>query len=636
MRRAILRLGEKIRDKPWLEFALVSAFFSTIFLVNLAASGFDPATHFIGKGNEFIDWNAHFWSTWHFHQSLLGNDGFFHSSLEFYPHGVDTLTMHGTIVESLLGGIFALLLGMDGALLGMAAFTLLGNALGGYWLVRKMTGGVVPGLVTGLTLSMNGLVAWSLNTGNLDHGIWLWHCLFILYFIRMLEGSGWKDAVIASVFAWLAMLTNFFHIILLALFGLVLLLCRLRRLEMPQWKSLALFMALTFTLLSPLLYSFVSESRTRGNTQTRGRADIARDGAFSETEGPQSPFSGPARITRITVDDSVAAVEYLPWVNSDHGKNQTYFFLWLLVLLAIAIEPRRTWPWVVAGTTFFLLALGPSLKGGPSSGYAEGYPGVPMPYLFLYKYVPFFYRIQFPSRIFAYSLLAFGLAGGLGTLGAMRLLRGRRAWVRNGVLAVLLLGASVEMSARWDLVLTRKPHVNPFYTQLSKMPERFAIIEVPFNFNMVDAKYLHMQARHGKALFNGVYPPYLSDDPTGGLVRDNIFLQWILHEQQGFFGRIPELMPPTCQDAFRRWFDHPPPTQAMLDKGLEAGRRDLVDIGFRYLLLHKEVHSQTRAYRWYSDALLRALERHLGEPVYDDREIVAFDLRRSPPQSRRE
>ena len=622
-------LGEKLRNRPWLEFVLVSVLFSVVFIVNIAATGFDPGTHYIGRGMDFIDWNAHFWSIWHYQQSLMGNDAFFHTSLELYPHGLDTFTMHGTIIESMVGGFLALFFGMEGALLAVIAFTLLGNALGGYWLVRKMTGEVVPGLVIGLAFSMNGIVAWSINTGNLDHGIWLWHCLFIWYFIRMLEDSGWKNTVLASVFAWLAMLTGFSHILLLTLFGIVLVLCRVHRLRKPQWKMLALFVALTTSLLSPLLYSFLEESRTRSNEQLRPSDETAQAVVVSGAEAPQSLFARPVKFTRAVIDDSIPAVDYLPWVDADDGKNQTYFFLWLLVLVALVVEPRKAWPWVVAGAAFFLVALGPVLKGGVESRYGAGYPGVPMPYMFFYKNLPFFYRIQFPSRIFAYSILALGVAGGLGTFGALRLLRGRRAWLRNGLVAALLLGALFEMSARWDVVVREKPYINPFYSRLYEMPERFAIIEVPFNFNVVDSKHLFMQVRHEKPVFNGIYPPYFADDPSRGLVRGNMFLRWIVRRQAEFFGGAKTLMSPISLASFKRWFIRDADRLPMQEAGLGAAAEDLVEIGFRYLLVHKTIVDRGVDYQWPSDRFFSDLERHLGEPVYEDWELVAFDLRRS-------
>jgi len=120
----------------FLEATLVPLFFLVVIIGFLAHLGFEPSHQFIGDAREVVDWNGHFNNMWDHYQVLLGNEGPIHSILTFHPHGMPILTIHGDLAVTYLAALFALIVGIDWAHFLVAMFVILGNAAGGYLLVR--------------------------------------------------------------------------------------------------------------------------------------------------------------------------------------------------------------------------------------------------------------------------------------------------------------------------------------------------------------------------------------------------------------------------------------------------------------------------------------------------------------------
>ncbi len=586
-----------------LEALLVPAFFLALTAAFLIHIGFDPSHQFLGDVNTVVDWNGHFWKMWDHYQALLGNEGFSHSSFVFHPYGVPNLTLHGDLAVTWLAGFLALFTGIDQAHLMVVLFVVLGNAGGGYLLVRLRTKSIPAGLVAGLVLGFNGMVAWSINTGNLEQGLWLWTCLYLYSFLRILERGPALHVGLAALFASLAIYSNFVTAILLPIFSLTLSLFYHRRLDRPRALMLSVHVALIALFLSPLLLGFLSENSQREYWPMNYKR--ACEGSM-----PASPDIQP-------YEDSLPLIDYLPWDQRGEGRDRTntWFTILGLAFFAIFRQRERALKWLAATAVFFVLSLGPYLKVLYMRA-SEGGPllDIPLPYLLLSRVLPLFYRIQFPSRLFGFSILALGTMAGLGVLSLMRV---RRAALRHTLVAVVLALVVFELLSSWQLRSSEKPRMHPFYQQISASSEDFALIEVPFNFTTLDAQYLFFQTRHEKPLFNGLLPPFFFQDPTGGIAGGNRFIRRIEELQETFLdtqsGRVAPLMIPMPE------FPH----QASMAEAV----RDLRAEGFRYLLLHKRINHYGLVIELDAPALQEFLNSMIGPPLMEDEDLAVYGVK---------
>lgn len=614
------------------ELIVVAAAFVAVVIVALAARGFDPALHYIGGNYEFVswnlvDWNVHYWSMWDFRHVYLGLDNPLRSIHEFYPEGLLTVTVRGDLAMMAIAGFVGLFCSPDTTYLVMLAFILAGNGVGGFVLVRTLTGSRLAGLAVGVVFCFAGVTAWALNTGNLEYGLWLWICLYLAALDGVLRHGGRKRAVVAGVFALLAIYSNFLFIYHLAGLSAVLLAFRARRLDARRWISLGVLVATILSLLLPFAIYFRYEGKDQGQVMWPNAEELSDD-------------QGTGQMRR---NNSYALADYLPWKRGytrEHGEYHlfdrndadTYYLLFAAVLVGLIAAPRRSLPWLVAGGLFLSLSLGPDF----TVGSGEDAVRVPLPYTLAVRAVPLFYRIYFPHRIFTFALICAGVVMGYGVAwllqragrpGSIRLsgskgrirLGGRRVRVLVGIAVVFAV--FMELHGAWGIRTFWKHEVHPFYQQLGEDHEQYAMVVYPMDYGVFDARYLYFQTVHHKPLFNGTVPRYFGiyGIPNYEMLEENSILR----------------------RAYQLQMDHLPRTvtAAIIEIGgssfaldratLDQGIIDLLRGGFRYVILHRRVvwDSGLSFEMGHGTDLELFLVDALGRPAYEDDEIVVFDLR---------
>ncbi len=629
-------VAEETPDRPWrarlLEGAVVAAVFAAVVTAALFTRGFDPALHYVGGNYEFVgwnlvDWNVHYWSMWDFRHVYLGLDNPLRSVHEFYPEGLLTVTVRGDLAMMAIAGVVGLFCSPDTTYLLMLVFILAGNGLGGFVLVRTLTGSRLAGLAVGVVFCFAGVTSWALNTGNLEYGLWLWICLYFAALVQVLRHGGRKRAVIAGVFGLLAIYSNFLFIYHLAGVSAVLLAFRARQLDTRRWISLGVLVATILSLLLPFAIYFRYEGKDQGQVLLPNADELSDD-------------QGTGQMRR---NNSYALSDYLPWkrgytrehgeyLHFDRNDADTYYLLFAAVVLGLIVAPRRSLPWLVAGGVFLSLSLGPDW----TIGTAEDPTRVPLPYTLAVRIVPLFYRIYFPHRIFTFAMICAGVVMGYaiawllqraGRPGSIRLSGGKQRMRVGGRRMRTLVGIAVvfavfmELHGAWGIRTFWKHEVHPFYQQLGEDHEQYAMVVFPMDYGVFDARYLYFQTVHHKPLFNGTVPRYFGiyGIPNYEMLEENSILRRAYQLQM-------EHMPRTV-------------TAAMIEIGgasfaldrptLDQGIIDLLREGFRYVVLHRRVvWDSGLSFEMPRDTELELfLVDALGKPAYEDAEIVVFDLR---------
>jgi hypothetical protein len=162
-----------------------------------------------------------------------------------------------------------------------------------------------------------------------------------------------------------------------------------------------------------------------------------------------------------------------------------------LIALALAVfamlrsrDPRVGLLLVTAGV-FFVLALGPELTVG---GLV-----VPMPYAWLFEYLPLLRAGRHPVSFIAVTVMAVGL---LGALGMHQTGLSRRRWL----VALVLLGAAVETLIPPPPRRSRGP-MPEVYAELLRLPSG-PMLELPFDVD----KQQYWAAVHKRPTVNGISP----------------------------------------------------------------------------------------------------------------------------------
>lgn len=603
----LIRVRE--HSRLWLEAPIVLALFGLVLTVLLAAKGFSCQEHFFGLGLSGADWPAKFCGPWTYRRVFLGQDGPFHFNSLFYPYGFGMVVLNNGQLTSLLGGFFALITSPIRAHYLMFSYLLLGNGLGGYLLVRRLTGNRIAAWSSGLLMMLSGFTAWSLNHLHFEYGGWLWICLFLLFLDRLFKSGKRKDILPAVIFGSIACLANLIYAIHLALLSGLLVAFLARTLDKKKIVNLTLTALLIAALLSPMVVLFIKDySNIQYLPTSASDQKTAENSSPDKIDSPVVPLMA-----------SHALNEYAPW-NKKHQSEpdaDTYYFLWILTGLSLVLMRRRSTPWLVAAGVFFLLSLGPYLQWLDQSDQRI-VTSVPLPFLVAFEKIPLFSLIQFPNRIFSFVLISLCVVMGFVI---DHLTKSGPKGKKLLVSCLIVCWTLAELSAGWSVQLVKKPPLNPFYQKIAQMPEDFALIELPFNFANIDFIYIYYQAWHGKSLFNGGRHPSRQDDPTRGLLGGNPLLRRINQMQKTLIHR--EDMPDTF--VFRVEEDGPTASPEVTD--LYRGAEDLARLGFRYVICHKELAWDGGNFYLPKDSgLPELLDSALGQPTYQDQELIVWRL----------
>ena len=562
------RIMRRVRTLNW----LVLAVFLCLTLVVTYPLPLQLTTHL--AGGDYDVW-ARPWATWWTKTALRQGGSFYHTDMLFYPRGVSLVYHSFSHVNT---AIALLLEPLTGPIAAHNVTVLLAYVLGGfgmYLLARRVTGSAGAGFVAGLIFTFS-----TYHIDQSSHLIVLstqWIPLWVLFVIRLFrQDRPLRYGLLAALFLTLTALSSW-HLLLFSLLWLVfyliyLLVWERKLINRSTLGALCLMGLVTLILIGPLLFPLLIGQL--------GHADQAE---------PLLPYRGESDIDLLAFFVPSRLHPLLgPLVASLHrriGRRQVflgYAALTLALLGVVATVARRrararqVWFWALSTLAFFSMSLGAYVRCNGVLGERARQPWL----------LPIAKFVRDPTRFTIMTTLGLALLAGLGT--AWLLWKARRS-ARLWIVAVLS-GLILFEYLPWPFPTT-PVNVPPFYEQLRRETDSFALADLPVRQLELRRLSLFYQTVHQKPIVEG----------------------------------IVARTPPDAYD----FIDHHPILSAFAAGDWESPGDDvsrhlapLADAGVRYLVLHR---------RFLTPHQIQAWRQYLPHaPFYEDEHIIVYRTRPVP------
>lgn len=344
----------------------------------------------------------------------------------------------------------------------------IGAALGAYFLVKHLTKNSWASVFAAIAYSFSPMhVAFSLGFGGATRIEWI--PFTILFVLKFLERPKIRYAL-AAAFFYLIIVVNEPHFALYtSLFIVILAGSFLYRNPSLLRKRNFLWIGAVIVVLGSigLLTVYRDELETTFSGDNYLNPGIEQAIYYSAdlvgffTPSPLHPIWG--NFFRENVESQFTG---------NLAERAVYIGFAVLFLFVIAIRYRKKLQgvtfWAINAILFSVFAMGPFLH---ALGTVE--PKIPMPYLLLYHYVPFFENIRGTGRIFIIASLCFAIVAGYGMKALMDRLPKtgkKRVVIPALIFSVLLLEFATKIPS--------SPIEPPaFYKQLDAEPGEFAIMQ---------------------------------------------------------------------------------------------------------------------------------------------------------------
>ncbi|MDD8014011.1 MAG: hypothetical protein PHX05_11090 [Acidobacteriota bacterium] len=515
-------------------------------------------------GGRSIDLNGCLWYQWAVKKSILGFDfhSFLRTTLLAYPTGKNVVLDLGFPLLEICSVPLQALFDLPARHNILLAIIFLLNALAAFVLINHLTKDAWSAFLGGLFFAVNPYVFFQLDVGRVQTACVFGIPLCVYGFLKLKEAGSGRNIVLAA----LALLFNSllywyysnFLILFLALFVLYFFIAEERngRLAWSAARVLLLYGALMLLLFSyPVL---IQGGRPAG-------------------------YSLPTDFLHMTRNNSL---QFLP---AD--------FLWqCLILAAAALLPwffsKDRLFFALCAAAFMILSLGPYLQVQDRA--------VPLPYILLHQYIPFFSRLRWPVNCFAMVLLCAAIL--LSSL-ARQVFAGIRDQVRPvfmtalGALFLLVFIPGGTGAPHSRLAMDTMPpfQKQPVYRYLSGQAD-CAILELPFD-TVLD--FMANQTVHGKKVFNA---------PGAGF-KDSLWpkAQLRLLRDIRFLAYADALCASSGNQ--RKAWPPPAPTREEMLLGLQQLRA----LGFEFIV----VQPRYAASYPHGRAILEELRRTLKKPLQE-------------------
>lgn len=445
-------------------------------------AAFTASVPVILGGGDQPDWTGTLWTWWWTWQALWTGRSPFFAADNLVPVGLSPVAQYN-VVDAILVGWMVPVIGPTRGY-NLAAATLLVLAgWSGRRLCRVLGARPAGATVGGLLLAVSTTLLVEVTMGRLSQALVVFLCLGFAETIRLTDGHApWRRAVRAGVLAGMTALTYWyaaFFLVAAALPGVL-----LRSLNRRMWTRLGVAVLLSVFVCAPALVALVwagdalpgmrreLEPWMASTEWTRGRMGLgmalghAHQPLWPVWDAPGDPF-----------DKRVAPS--------------------LLLLAGLgAVWPGRLKRWrlaLVGGVAAgFLLTLGPWLRSPAGQPLA-----VPLPWLWLDAWVPYFDRLWWPER-FELAMLVAGVP--LAAAGVDQLTRRLGVGAAWG-LAVVVLVESVVWQPYGPLPASPpRPYSGELYAVVDG-----PVLTTPVMAPMEDARHLlWLQVLHGQPVTAGL------------------------------------------------------------------------------------------------------------------------------------
>jgi len=350
--------------------------------------------------------------------------------------------------------------------------------------------------------------------GHYDKVTTQWIPFYALFMVKTVQEQRLRNALLAGLFATLALLSEMIFGIFLLLLTVIYLLFARREINWGLMKRLALLVGVVVVTYFPLGYPIVRELLS---------ADYALEG-WGHSERllvDLFGFTTPTALHPLLGGDWARELTMVREGTARFTDVNTVYLGWVAIILGIAAAIRY-WPelkaWVVSAGTFALLCLGPLLHiNGRSTFDLDGLlVNVPLPFIILH-YIPIVKANRVPNRFSVVLMLALAVLVGFAAHGILRRVK-RRSLLLAGTALLWALLSFEHLALPLPLTDARVPD---FYYTLAAEPGDFAILQFPLgwrnSFGVLGAERTQIQyyqSVHKKRMLGGNIsrnPPFKFD-----------------------------------------------------------------------------------------------------------------------------
>jgi hypothetical protein len=446
----------------------------------------------------------------------------------FYPLGISLVLYTYNLFNALVSLPLQVFLPLPAIANLMNVFALTFSGYGAYLLLyyllrkRSLTEGLAPltahcaAFVGGLVYTFGSYHFIYAALGHYNMASTQWIPFYVLFLIKTVNESRWRNAVLAGVFATLALLCEMIFGVFLAFLTVIIIgfagRCRVSTLDFA--KRFGLLLLVSLATYAPVGYPILREF-------FKGEYTLEGWGHSEKLLVDLFGFTTPTALHPLFGSDWTQELTAVREGTSRFADVNTVFLGWVVILLAIfaLVKYRKqVRVWIVGAVVSGILAMGPLLHvNGRSVFDLDGLlVSVPLPFIILH-YVPVVKANRVPNRFSAMLMLCLAVLVGYAALALLSRMTKRGLLLGvSAALSFLILFEHLAIPA--PLTDARVPS---WYESLAEEPGDFSILEFPLGwrnsfgvFGVERTQAQYYQSTHLKRLPSGNIsrnPPFKID-----------------------------------------------------------------------------------------------------------------------------
>lgn len=428
--------------------------------------------------------------------------------------------------------------------------------------------------------------------------------LFVLYFIKMIKEPKYTNSILAAIGFALIALSSWQY----ALFTLLFIVLSLIFLAVYQKtiiftkkfvKRFILFIFLSIILVAPIVLPALKAYLNHEMAPHASDQTLIFSASILSffTPSPLSTFIGRFIDPDLYKSFSAFVVE-----------GTAYLGFLEIIMIIFYIQNRKKiasagkyWLFLIA--TFFILSLGPFLKIS-LSGLFFNY--IPLPFYFIFKYVPFFNLVRESVRLDIFIMLFTAIIFAI-TLKYIFSQYNFNPYKKGMILSVFtILIIAERMILPYPIEKIKTPS---FYKEISRDKENYAILDLPVDSSLTFSFYNLFQIVHGKKIISGKILSNAFSAKTYSFIEKNDFLK-----------NSACIVLAMSEKNINR------------EKTIEEFKKNKI----KYIIIHKDIieyidtHNVAADYdNLYNCSILKNNIREFfkdDDPVYEDELIKAYDI----------
>jgi hypothetical protein len=521
-------------------------------------------------GNSRDTW-IFWWNNWWVKRALTAGGNVYYTKHLFFPQGVE-LTYHSfswlntalwLILEPLTGDIAAYNITV------LWVFPLAGWGM--ECLVREMTGSRNAAFIAGLIYAF---IPYRFSQYNHPHLMGTqWIPFYTLFFLRAIREGHWQDTSLATLFLVLTALVGWnlfiYSAIWTAWLAVFVWLQGQARVRQSLSVSLIIFL-ISGVILSPLLVPMLAGRF--GRVDTLGNVPKG----IEQQQTDLIMYLLPSNIHPLWGEGIDTLYDHLVKPNEPRRPVYLGYTVMALVgygLLRKGVRKRRLW-WVSIAF-WWIMALGAFLKFKGKTYYSIPLPYYPLSRLYVFKLLKMPDRYNLMLSLPLAVIVGYATKDLFGRLG--KSLRATALVIISSLILFEYLGVPLEMQT---------PKIRSFYRQIAQEQGEFGIVELPIDFHRTAKKYMLYQTVHGHPIVEG----HVSRRPAAAttFMESHPLLRSLYQTHE---------MDLNLTDVSRQL-------------------RHLRDVGFRYVIIHKQFIDRAHVTRWRNYLTMK--------PRHEDDDLVVF------------